>query len=288
MSEMVNGGLVLEGGGMKGIFTAGVLDFLMDKGIMFSSVCGVSAGACHMTSYISGQRGRAYDISIDYLDTRWYCGVPSLLTTGNLFNTEVAYGLIPDSLNPFDHETYEKYEGSAYSVVTDVETGKPEYLRVKTCRGAGMDRIRASASLPLVSRMVRIDGHKYLDGGLSDAIPLKRSIMSGNDKNLVVLTKEVGYVRTPIPGYELATLKVRYAAYPEVWKLMRNRDIRYNRQLEYLASMEADGKAFVIRPQHKSNTGRIDKNPEHLKALYKEGYAEAERNYERLKEYLGI
>ena len=288
MSEMINGGLVLEGGGMKGIFTAGVLDFLMDKGIMFRSIYGVSAGACHMTSYISGQRGRALDVSIDYLDTRWYCGIPSLVTTGNLFNTDVVYGLIPDDLNPFDHEAYEKYEGCAYSVVTDVETGKPEYLRVKTCRGKGMDRIRASASLPLVARMVRIGGHKYLDGGLSDAIPLERSIMSGNEKNLVVLTKEVGYVRTPIPGYELATLRIRYAAYPEIWKLMRNRDIRYNRQMEYVHRMEEDGRAMVIRPQHKSNTGRIDKNPEHLQALYREGYEEAGRNFEKLKEYFGL
>ncbi len=286
MSEMINGGLVLEGGGMKGIFTAGVLDFLLDKKILFSSVYGVSAGACHMTSYIAGQRGRAFDISVDYLDTRWYCGIPSLVTTGNLFNTDVAYSLIPNDLNPFDNEAYEKYEGSAYAVVTDVETGKADYLRIKSCRGKNMDRIRASASLPLVARMVEIDGKKYLDGGLSDAIPLERSIMSGNDKNLVVLTKEVGYVRTPIPAAELAMLKVRYAGYPNVWKLMRNRDIRYNRQLQHVMDMENEGKAFVLRPQHKSNTKRIDKDPEHLKELYYEGYAEAEKNYDRLMAYL--
>ena len=286
MSEMINGGLVLEGGGMKGIFTAGVLDFLLDKKILFSSVYGVSAGACHMTSYIAGQRGRAFDISVDYLDTRWYCGIPSLVTTGNLFNTDVAYSLIPNDLNPFDNEAYEKYEGSAYAVVTDVETGKADYLRIKSCRGKNMDRIRASASLPLVARMVEIDGRKYLDGGLSDAIPLERSIMSGNDKNLVVLTKEVGYVRTPIPAAELAMLKVRYAGYPNVWKLMRNRDIRYNRQLQHVLDMEKEGKAFVLRPQHKSNTKRIDKNPDHLKELYYEGYAEAKKNYDKLMAYL--
>ena len=223
---------------------------------------------------------------MDYLDTRWYCGIPSLVTTGNLFNTDVAYSLIPNDLNPFDNEAYEKYEGSAYAVVTDVETGKADYLRIKSCRGKNMDRIRASASLPLVARMVEIDGKKYLDGGLSDAIPLERSIMSGNDKNLVVLTKEVGYVRTPIPAAELAMLKVRYAGYPNVWKLMRNRDIRYNRQLQHVMDMENEGKAFVLRPQHKSNTKRIDKDPEHLKELYYEGYAEAEKNYDRLMAYL--
>ena len=285
---MIDGGLVLEGGGMKGLFTAGVLDFLMDKKIMFSSIYGVSAGACHMTSYISGQRGRAFDISVDYLDTRWYCGVPSLLATGNLFNTDIAYGLVPNTLNPFDHEAYEKYEGSAYAVVTDVETGKPAYMRLKSCRGKNMDKLRASASLPLVANMVLVGGRKYLDGGLSDAIPIERSVMSGNDKNLVILTKEVGYVRKPIPAYELAMLKLRYAAYPQVWRLMQDRDIRYNEQLKFLSQMEKDGKAFVIRPQEKSDTKRIDKNPEHLKNLYNEGYTEAERNYEKLVEYFGL
>ncbi len=285
---MIDGGLVLEGGGMKGLFTAGVLDFLMDKKIMFSSIYGVSAGACHMTSYISGQRGRAFDISVDYLDTRWYCGVPSLLATGNLFNTDIAYGLVPNTLNPFDHEAYEKYEGSAYAVVTDVETGKPEYMRLKSCRGKNMDKLRASASLPLVANMVLVGGRKYLDGGLSDAIPIERSVMSGNDKNLVILTKEVGYVRKPIPAYELAMLKLRYAAYPQVWRLMQDRDIRYNEQLKFLSQMEKDGKAFVIRPQEKSDTKRIDKNPEHLKNLYNEGYTEAERNYEKLVEYFEL
>ena len=283
---MYNAGLVLEGGGMKGIFTAGVLDFFLDKDIIFSSVYGVSAGACHMTSYLAKQRGRAFDVSTEYLDTRWYCGIPSLVTTGNLFNTDIAYDLVPKKLNPFDYDTYAKYEGNAYAVVTDVETGKPEYLRIKTCDGKDMDKIRASASLPLIARMVEIDGRKYLDGGLSDAIPLKRSIASGNEKNVVVLTKEVGYVRTPVPSYEIATLRIRYARYPWVWKLLRNRDIRYNRQMEHVLSMEKEGKAFVIRPQQKSETKRIDKNPDHLKKLYDEGYAEASRRYEQLMEYL--
>ena len=283
---MYKAGLVLEGGGMKGIFTAGVLDLLMDKNIMFSDIYGVSAGACHMTSYISGQRGRAFDISIDYLDTRWYCGIPSLLFTGNLFNTDIAYGLVPDTLNPFDHEAYERYEGNAYSVVTDVETGEPAYLRMKSCRGRNMDKLRASASLPLVARMVEVNGRKYLDGGLSDAIPLERSIMSGNDKNLVILTKEVGYVRTPIPEHELALLKLRYASYPKVWKLMRNRDIRYNKQLAFVERMEKEGKAFVLRPDHKSNTKRIDKDPEHLRVLYEEGYKMASDRFDDLMKYL--
>ena len=283
---MYDAGLVLEGGGMKGLFTAGVLDFFMDKDIMFSNIYGVSAGACHMTSYISGQRGRSFDVSTEYLDTRWYCGIPSLLTTGNLFNTGIAYELVPSVLNPFDYEAYARYEGNAYAVVTDVKTGKPHYFRITTCDGDDMEKIRASASLPLVARMVTIDGKKYLDGGLSDAIPLKKSISSGNAKNVVILTKEVGYVRTPVPAHEIAMLKIRYANYPWVWKLLRNRDIRYNRQMEHVLEMEKEGKAFVIRPQVKSDTKRIDKNPEHLKKLYDEGYEEASRRYDDLMKYL--
>ena len=135
--------------------------------------------------------------------------------------------------------------------------------------------------------MVEVNGRKYLDGGLSDAIPLERSIMSGNSKNLVILTKEVGYVRTPISERELALLKIRYASYPHIWKLMRNRDIRYNKQLAFVERMEKEGKAFVLRPDHKSDTKRIDKDPEHLKLLYKEGYDTALKNYDRLMEYLG-
>lgn len=283
---MYKAGLVLEGGGMKGLFTAGVLDFFMDKGIMFSDIYGVSAGACHMTSYIAGQRGRAFDISVDYLDTRWYCGVPSLVTTGNLFNTDIAYGLIHTDLNPFDFDAFSKFEGNAYAVATNVESGKPEYFRLKTCRGREMDMIRASASLPIIARMVRIDGKPYMDGGLSDAIPLEKSISSGNAKNVVILTKEVGFVRTPVPSYEVTGLKIRYAKYPQVWKLIRNRDIRYNRQMDFVYEMEKEGKAFVIRPQEKSETKRIDKNAEHLKKLYDEGYSEASGRYDTLMDYL--
>lgn len=128
---MYQAGLVLEGGGMKGVYTAGVLDFFLDKGLEFSSVYGVSAGACHMTSYLSKQRGRALDISIDYLKSRKYCSVESLLTTGDLFNVQTAYHLVPDYLNPFDYEAFKKYEGRAYAVATDIEAGTPVYFRIR-------------------------------------------------------------------------------------------------------------------------------------------------------------
>lgn len=170
---MYQAGLVLEGGGMKGMYTAGVLDFFLDKGLDFSSVYGVSAGACHMCSYLSKQRGRALDVGIDYLDSKKYCSVESLLTTGDLFNVKTAYHLIPEYLNPYDYAAFDRYEGRAYAVVTNIVTGKPEYLRIRDMK-KDIDAIRASASLPLVSRNVKIGGKLYLDGGIADAVPIQK------------------------------------------------------------------------------------------------------------------
>lgn len=282
---MIQAGLVLEGGGMKGIYTAGVLDFFLDKDMMFSSVYGVSAGACHMCSYLSKQRGRALDVNIDYLDVKKYCSVESLLTTGDLFNVNTCYRLIPDYLHPYDHDTFEQYQGKAYSVVTNIETGRPEYLRLRDMR-KDIIKVRASASLPLVSRNVKIDGKYYLDGGISDAIPLQKSIVDGNLKNVVIMTKEVGFVRKP--STQLGLIKARYLKYPKVYDLMLERHINYNNTLEYIERQQESGQAFVIRPQKVSDVGRIEKDKKKLIALYEEGYQDAADCYEELKAYLGM
>ncbi len=280
---MYQAGLVLEGGGMKGIYTAGVLDFFMDKGIEFSNVYGVSAGACHMCSYLSGQRGRALDISIDYLDSKKYCSVQSLLTTGDLFNVGTAYHLIPEYLNPYDYEAFDRYEGRAYAVVTNIVTGMPEYLRIRDMK-ADMDAVRASASLPLVSRNVKIGGSLYLDGGISDAIPIRKSILDGNRKNVVILTKEEGFVRKP--SSQLGLLKLRYLKYPKVYELMAKRHITYNDTMAFLEKQQENGQAFVIRPKKKSDVGRIERDAEKMKALYEEGYRDAQECFEVLQNYL--
>lgn len=280
---MYQAGLVLEGGGMKGIYTAGILDFFLDKGIDFSSVYGVSAGACHMCSYLSRQRGRALDVNVDYLDCRRYCSVESLLTTGDVFNVNTCYSLIPDYLDPYDHEAFEKYTGKAYAVVTNIQTGQPEYLRLRDMR-KDIVKVRASASLPLVSRNVKIGNKLYLDGGISDAIPLKKSIMDGNLKNVVIMTKEEGYVRKPSSYLEL--VKLRYLKYPKVYELMRDRHINYNETLEYIERQKECGLAFVIRPKKFSEVGRIEKDKDKLIALYEEGYQDAADCYEELMAYL--
>ena len=179
--------------------------------------------------------------------------------------------------------TFEKYQGQAYSVATDIVTGRPEYFRIHDMR-KDIDKVRASASLPLVSRNVKIDGKYYLDGGISDAIPLQKSVMDGNRKNVVVMTKEIGFVRKPTT--QLALIKARYFNYPKVTELMAERHINYNEQVAYIERQKAEGGAFVIRPKRKSNVGRVEKDVEKLKALYTEGYKDAAECYEALTAYL--
>lgn len=280
---MYQAGLVLEGGGMKGAYTAGVLDFFLEKEMEFASVYGVSAGAVHMCSYLSKQKGRSIRISTKYGADPRYCSVASLLLTGDLFNVKTCYDTVPNKWEPFDHKTYESYEGKAYVVVTNIETGKPEYLLVDECR-EGLQKVRASASLPLVSRNVPIGDKLYLDGGCSDSIPIAKSIMDGNKKNVVILTKEVGYVRKP--ATKIGLLKVRYRKYPKLVEAMQKRHIAYNETLEYLERLEESKKAFIIRPKKASDVGRLDKDPKKLQALYEEGYADAAACHEELIKFL--
>lgn len=280
---MYQAGLVLEGGGMKGIYTAGVLEYLLEQNMEFSHCYGVSAGACHLCSFLSKQRGRMYRISVDYLDDKRYCSIRSLLKTGDLFGADMCYHEIPDKLNKFDYDTYAKYTGKAYAVVTNLATGEAEYLPMKDLR-KDIEAVRASASLPLVSRKVKINGQYYLDGGISDSIPIRKAIADGNRKNLVILTKEVGYRRKQTE--HLALFQAVYRKYPAVYENMKKRHIRYNETLDFLDRAKMTGKAFVIRPQKQSSIGRIERDRNKLTALYHEGYADARRLYPKLLEYL--
>lgn len=282
---MFQAGLVLEGGGMKGIYTAGVLDFFLDKEMDFSSCYGVSAGACHLCSYLSKQRGRAYRVGVNYLDSKKYCGAYTLATTGDIFGADLCYDLIPNYLDPYDFNAFAGYEGKAYAVATNIRTGKAEYLPL-TDMHKDIIAVRASSSMPLVSRNVKIGDELYLDGGISDSIPIKRSIEDGNSKNVVIMTKETGFRRTPMSQAQLAMMKVRYASYPKVYERMKERHLSYNHTLNYLAEQVKEGKAFVIRPRKRSDVGRVEKDAGKLKALYGEGYRDAEECYMELLEYL--
>lgn len=283
---MYQAGLILEGGGMKGMYTAGVLEFFLDKEIEFSSCYGVSAGACHMCSYLSKQKKRAYQVAVDYLGQKSYCSVESLIKTGDLFGADMCYGLIPDYLNPYDYDAFKKYEGSAYAVVTNIKTGGAEYIKLEEMH-QDITAVRASSSMPLVSRNVRIGDGVYLDGGIADSIPIRRSMKDGNQKNVVVMTKEEGYVRQPADMAQLAMIKARYVRYPKVYELMRERHITYNSTVQYIEELQSKGKIFVIRPKQKSDVGRVEKEKAKLDALYEEGYRDAESCYNDLMKYLG-
>lgn len=282
---MYQAGLILEGGAMKGIYTAGVLEFFLDKEIEFSSCYGVSAGACNMCSYLSKQKKRAYQITVDYLGQKAYCSVESLLKTGDLFGADMCYGLIPDYLNPYDYDAFKEYEGKAYAVVTNIKTGKAEYMLLEDMH-KDISAVRASSSMPLVSKNVRIGDELYLDGGVADSIPLRRSMKDGNTKNVIVMTKEEGYVRQPIGAAQLAMIKARYVRYPKVYERMRERHITYNSTVQYIEELQNKGEVFVLRPKHKSDVGRLEKDRAKLDALYEEGYKDAEASYEALLEYL--
>lgn len=280
---MYNAGLVLEGGGMRGLYTAGILDFFLEKGVQFSSVYGVSAGACHMASYMSNQRGRAYRVGVNYLKDKDYCSFSSLIRTGDMFGVDMCYHRIPEELDPFDYEAFDKYPGKGYAVATDVMSGKAEYMELKDLKN-NIDIIRASASLPLVSRNVRIAGREYLDGGLSDSIPIVKSIKDGNKKNIIVLTRPIGYRKKPASN--IALLKAKYKNNPGVVKAMVRRHIVYNKTLRYIDKLECEGKAIVFRPEPIIKIDRIEKDQKKLKVLYLQGYHDASINYELMKNYL--
>lgn len=280
---MYQAGLVLEGGGMRGMYTCGVLEFFLEKELIFSDCYGVSAGACHLCSYLSGQKGRALHVGIDYLQCRDYCSLSSLLRTGDLFNKDFCYDLIPNYLNPYDYEAFERYPGRAYAVATNIKTGEAEYLRLKHMQ-TDIEAVRASSSLPLVSKNVRIGNKLYLDGGISDAIPLQKSILDGNQKNIVVLTKEVGYRRKP--SSLLPLIRAAYLRYPKVYELMKNRHIAYNRTLDMVEKKEKAGEIIVLRPKENGGIGRIEKDKEKLMALYRQGYEDAKARYEEILAYL--
>lgn len=283
---MIDCGLVLEGGGMKGMYTAGVLAYFMEKDLYIRNCYGVSAGACHLCNYISKQKERSYHVGLDYLGDKNYCSVYSLLTTGDLFNVDMSYDMIPNKLIPYDYKTAAKYEGNAYAVVTNIRTGEAEYLPLREMHKDTI-AVRASASLPLVSRNVKIGNEYYLDGGIADAIPIRRAIADGNTKNVVILTKEVGYVRKQASPAMRNMIRLRYAKFPAVYKLVSDRHERYNETLRFLGEEEKAGRAFVIRPQSPNDIGRIEKDRKKLEALYQLGYSDAKKCYSGLMEFVG-
>ena len=280
---MENVGLVLEGGGMRGAFTAGVLDFLMEKNVWLSDVYGVSAGACQGCNYLSGQIGRGLRIWTDYVDDKRYCSLQSLVRTGDLFGADMSYNLVPNLYDPFDYDAYIQKGGRFIAVVTNVETGKAEYLRVEDMR-RDLHMIRASSALPLVSNIVEINGRRYMDGGIADSIPLKRSIQDGHRRNVLVLTQAAGYRKSPNRAQPVIALK--YRRYPEFVKTSARRHLQYNAALDLVTEEVKAGRCFVIQPDEPPDIGRVERNVGKLRALHARGYAVAARRYDELMTFL--
>ena len=281
---MIKAGLVVEGGGMRGVYSSGVLDFFIEKDLFFENNSGVSAGACHLCSYLAKQYKRAFRVNVDYLNDKRYCSVHSLLKTGNLFGAEMLYDIIPNELDLFDYDTYNKNESNFYVVITDINTGKPEYVKIGDLK-KDIIYVRASSSLPLLAQNVKINDKEYLDGGISDSIPIKKSIADGNKKNVVILTRDSTYRKGK--NSLMPIIKLKYKKYPNFVKSMADRYIVYNEILDFIKELEDNGDVFVIRPKKPVNIGRTEKNREKLEALYNDGYNDAKDCYEELLKYLG-
>ena len=281
---MIKAGLVVEGGGMRGVYSSGVLDFFIEKDLFFENNYGVSAGACHLCSYLAKQYKRAFRVNVDYLNDKRYCSVHSLLKTGNLFGAEMLYDIIPNELDLFDYDTYNKNESNFYVVITDINTGKPEYVKIGDLK-KDIIYVRASSSLPLLAQNVKINDKEYLDGGISDSIPIKKSIADGNKKNVVILTRDSTYRKGK--NSLMPIIKLKYKKYPNFVKSMADRYIVYNEILDFIKELEDNGDVFVIRPKNPVKIGRTEKNREKLEALYNDGYNDAKDCYEELLKYLG-
>ena len=277
-------GIVFEGGGLRGIFAAGVIDYLLDNGIFFDHVMGVSAGACHACSYLSGQRGRSYAVSTDYLNDKRYMSMDSLAKTGDLFGVDFIYHKIPEELYPLDNEHF-KESGVTFRVgVTNCITGEAEYPQLKDMI-EDVDLVRASSSLPLLARMVYINGTPYMDGGIADSVPIKASEAFGCEKNVVVLTRPAGYRKDPEKLTKVIGMK--YRKFPKMVEALKHRDEVYNETMDYIDEGVAKGTIFRIAPMGDLEIGRLEKDPMKLRKAYIEGYYVAEGLGEKLREFLG-
>ena len=281
---MTKTGLIMEGGAMRGMFTAGVTDVLMENGIEFDGGIGVSAGACFGCNYKSKQIGRAIRYNMKYCKDKRYCSIRSLLLTGDLYGVDFCYHELPEKLDIFDNEAYNNNPMEFYVTCTDINTGKAIYKKCDTVEGKLLEWIRASASLPLVSRIVKIDGYELLDGGIADSVPVRYFESIGYNKNVVILTQPKDYIKKK--NELMPVLKVVMRKYPKLIEALGKRHEIYNETTKYINQKEENGEIIVIRPSLKLPIERTEKNPQKLKEVYELGRFEAERNIEKIKKFL--
>lgn len=278
-----NKGLVLEGGGFRGMYTCGVIDVFMENHIDFDQVVGVSAGAAFGCNIKSRQIGRALRYNKRFCRDPRYSGLKSFIKTGDLYNKEFAYGIVPTILDPFDTKTFKENLIRFTLVCTDIHTGKPIYHEIENGDATDIEWIRASASIPIVSKPVKLDGYELLDGGVSDSIPVDW-MLERSSKTVVVLTRDKSYRTKPMKYINL--LKKAFKGYPKLQKALENRHIVYNETLDRIEQLEREGRIFVIRPSKPIECTMIEKDPNHLQEIYDIGRKDALNYLNDLKEYL--
>lgn len=277
-------GLVMEGGAMRGMFTCGVLDVFMENGITFDGAVGVSAGATFGCNIKSRQPGRTVRYNKKYCRDKRYHSFSSLIKTGDIYNVDFCYNVLPYQLDKWDIDTFADNPMEFYCVATDMGTGKAAYHKCHDGKNEDITWIQASASMPLVSRPVEISGRKYLDGGMSDSIPLKFLEDKGYDRILVVETQPLDYVKKPQKTMPL--IRLVYGKYPNMVSCMKERHIMYNEQKRYVRSREKTGEILVIRPKEPLHISAVEKDPAQLQRVYDLGRAEAAARLEEIKAFL--
>lgn len=277
-------GLIMEGGAMRGMFTAGVVDVMMEQKIEFDGAAGVSAGAVFGCNYKSGQPGRVIRFNTAYCNKQNYAGFRSLVTTGDIYGEQFCYHDIPDKLDPFDYEGYRKNPMEFHVVATDINTGGPVYKKVDVCDKKGLLWLKASAAMPMVSKIVCVDGYEMLDGGIGDSVPVRYMEELGYDRNVVILTRPEGYVKRKNQLMPFAKIILR--KYPNMIEAMNNRHIRYNENIKYILEREAAGDLFVIRPPKAITTDSVERSRQKLLDAYRMGHETMEAKLEELQRYL--
>lgn len=279
-------GLVLEGGGMRGLYTAGVLDTFIDEKINIDGIIGVSAGALFGANYFSNQKGRALRYNKKYCKDKRYISFHSLLTTGNIINKDFAFYKITNELDPFDDKEFIKTNKDFYAVVTNVNTGNAEYINIKNSTIENLEVLRATGALPLVSKMVEINNNKYLDGAVSDSIPVNKCLELGYDKVIVVLTQDINYRKKKYGLFSRILIYLKYWKYPKLREKIIERYKMYNDSLDNIKTLEKEGKIFVIRPSKKLEVSRLEKDENKLQMVYDIGVNDTLMIIKKLKDYL--
>ena len=276
--------LIMEGGAMRGLFTCGVMDVLLENDVVFDGSAGISAGAVFGCNYKSKQIGRPLRYNTRFCKDWRYCSLRSLITTGDLYGADFCYRTVPYELDVFDRKTFSENPMEFYIGATDVDTGKCVYHRCE--KGELEDDLwmRASASMPLVSRIVEADGYKLLDGGIADSIPYHYMKQIGYERDVVILTQPLGFVKKK--NSLMPLMKILYRKYPKLLETMANRHIRYNEETAEIRKDELEGKILVIRPPETLNIGKTEKDPDELRRVYEIGRKEAEKRLEEIKKFL--